>query len=94
MEETTMRTMRTMRNLNLAAAALVLLLLVVVWSLAAPTTATPGVPAPGTDGCGTQLVLSAGPDAPRTEPALGTLSSQTRDTCPTRPAHTEGVAGR
>ncbi len=86
--------MRTMRNLNLAAAALVLLILVVVWSLAAPSGATSGAPAPEAGGCETQLVPSAGPAAPRTDPSLGTLSSQIRDTCPTRPAQTEGVAGR
>jgi hypothetical protein len=86
--------MRTIRNLNLAAAALVLLLLVVVWSLAAPGGATSGDPSPETGGCETQLGLPAGPGTPRTEPALGTLLSQSRDTCPTRPAHTEEVAGR
>ena len=86
--------MRTMRNLNLAAAALVLLLLVAVWSLAAPAGETPGASAPGNGGCESQLVLPSGPGAPRTEPALGTLSSHIGDTCPTRPAHTQGVAGR
>ncbi len=85
--------MRTMRNLNLAAAALVLLILVVVWSLAAPSGATSGDPGPGTGRCETRLVLPAGPGTLRTERPSGTLSSQSRDTCPTRPAQTEGVAG-
>ena len=75
--------MRTIRNLNLAAAALVLLLLVVVWSLTAPSGETSGVCSPDTGACEVQ----AGP-------SLGTLSSQIRDTCPTRLAHTRDIAGR
>ncbi len=90
----TTQTMRTVHNLNLAAAALVLLLLVAIWSLTGPSGAASGVPAPGTVGCETRLVLSPRPAPPRTGPGLGTLSSHIGDTCPTRPAHTEGVAGR
>ena len=86
--------MRTMRNLNLAAAALVLLLLVAVLWLVAPSGATSGAPPPEAGGYETQLVQSVGPGTPRTGPSLGTLLSQIRDTCPTRPAQTEGVAGR
>ena len=86
--------MRTIRNLNLAAAALVLLLLVVVWSLAAPSGATSGVCSPETGTCEVQSEQSTLPEMPRVGPSLGTLSSQIRDTCPTRLGHTPGVAGR
>ena len=86
--------MRTIRNLNLAAAALVLLLLVVVWSLAAPSGETSGVCSPETVACEVQSELSTQPEMPRAGPSLDTLSSQIRDTCPIRLAHSQDIAGR